>query len=185
MFSEQPSHPFFTRTDKMNGEATYVCQTNHAGVPSGDLDLRLQVIDTDAYGKKRLIEDIPTTLLEGNSVVRGTFRIKPKHATAIVQCVAGHTANDLAGAVEIEPAQDFFKKLTPLGESQFALPPKYLMSGVYLLYKHGSLDQNSSLSSKEKPKIWESLKYQIVHSNLFFNRKSDFLPEMSCLLICK
>lgn len=122
MFSEQPSHPFFTRTDKMNGEATYVCQTTHAGVPSADLDLRLQVVDTDAYGKKRLIEDVPTTLLEGNKVVRGTFRIKPKHATAIVQCVADHTANDLDGAVEIEPAQDFFKKLTPLGKANLAIP---------------------------------------------------------------
>ena len=122
MFSEQPSHPFFTRTDKMNGEATYVCQTTHAGVPSADLDLRLQVVEKDAYGKKRLIEDIPTTLLEGNKVVRGTFRIKPKHATAIVQCVAGHTANDLDGAVEIEPAQDFFKKLAPLGKANLGSP---------------------------------------------------------------
>ena len=139
MFSEQPSHPFFTRTDKMNGEATYVCQTNHAGVPSADLDLRLQVVDTDAYGKKRLIEDIPTTLLEGNSVVRGTFRIKPKHATAIVQCVAGHTANDLAGAVAIEPAQDFFKKLTPLGESHCTLPFKIFDIPVYLRLTQNSL----------------------------------------------
>ena len=99
----------------MNGEATYVCQTDHSGVPSADLDLRLQVVDMDAYGQKILIEDIPTTLLEGNSVVRGTFRIKPKHATAIVQCAVDHSANHLDGAIDIEPAQDFFKKLTPLG----------------------------------------------------------------------
>ena len=57
----------------------------------------------------------------------GTFRIKPKHATAIVQCVADHTANDLDGAVEIEPAQDFFKKLTPLGKNHFDRSTRYII----------------------------------------------------------